>query len=352
MGTKSAQTIDDTRHDRGVIFQEGTYIAVDEHEVSSTDDQSSEGNALLPQNRYYQLLLRRFDCLRTSLRAAAKSNRVITAAAADFFLPRSERAWTSTIHREAPNSTQVLLLDESAIYSGLQCCARSLEEAMSVSTVYSCWIWTLLALAGDTGTLSHEKIGRIREIGQKIGRLGARLRKDQSTVQQMDKDISMMQDDVADADSASEAEMSISGDEGAGQASADVSDLDRARACLLDQLGDRLVTAQVPPTKTSSVLRRRKALDLVAENEQVSQESDTKRVSTQSDLLLAQKEQGRHGEDDEHMLEIGSASRCPADLALGEEEIDMNTRAAIDMVLTVVAEYFGQRDLLIYRQPW
>ncbi|KAF2820009.1 hypothetical protein CC86DRAFT_471661 [Ophiobolus disseminans] len=352
----------DAGRERNVLFQDGTWIAVDGHGMSSRDDFSSEDETDTPdpQDRYYQLLVRRFHSLRTSFEATkekkdVKIAKTISAVGNEPFLPRTERAWTKTIHQTSPKLEQVLHLDESAIYNGLQCSARSLDSAMSISAIHSCWIWSLLASVGDVGTMTHEKTGRIRDIGQKIGLMGVRLRKTSIRSETPDAEVSTRQSEGEEEDTdtnCSDAEMSISEDEDTVQASVEPSELDRARERLLTQLGDRLVHSRLPPSGRQSKARQGNAAQCATENDNVSTAVVSEPVPAASNSIPVQVEGKIQGIEDEQALSYGSKAQCASELKLPTNEIDLNTRVTIDMVLTIVAEEFGQRDLLTYRQRW
>jgi hypothetical protein len=345
-------------NDRGIIFREGTLIAIDQGEIISGDEELSEENAdaVLPQDRCNQLLLKRFHHLRITLQTGEERGKLNipktnSAAATEPFLPRSERAWTNTISRDPPKLEQILRLDERAIYSGLECCARSLDDIASISTPHSCWIWTLLAVAGDVGTMSHEKVGTIRNLGQKAGLMGVRLRGLDVGIE--DQGSAGQRDGVdADADiNSSDAEMSISGDEETVHSSVELSDLERARASLLSQLGDRLVHAQLPPSKsplTSSC--HGKAAHRGMKNGKVLQEAVSEQTPPPLNSTSAQMKEGKERKIIEPPLDTANNPQSQGGSAV--DGIDLNTRVTIDMVLTIVAEYFGQRDLLAYRKPW
>jgi hypothetical protein len=286
---------------------------------------------------------------------------------------RKGRAWSEIVDRDFPTLELIRQLNDSTVYSGLTCCAENIDGAASISPQMSCWMWTLLASVGDVGTLDNWKISRIRDLGQKVGLLAMGLRSGSSQYQRsseaigvedgkstrvdtgcnpkgnaceeiMGRDSGHVQDhneirqnDGVDGPEApvnpigvldngscspanpatefveSEADTPVSVDESPAQQGAEASDLEQARARLLTQLGDRLVQAQLPSPETSPKL----------------------------DAL-------RDGMDDQGSDEAYSKNRDnPASYVA-----DLNTRVSIDTVLTIVAEYFGQKDLLEYRQRW
>lgn len=300
------------------------------------------------------MLVRRFLSLRNTLSKANTqgSDQVDVGGGASNHLryPTNKRAWLDVIDSEFPISDRISSLSSSARFLALQSCAASLSRSATVGRKKSCWIWALLALTDDVGTLDHERIGKVRELGLQAGRLGARLREEFTSDHTEDNDeirgekyegkivVSIKevdqkhskhslsvdlkvktQSNVADHSGSVEAElyracehqrhseavkdqtsesdtpMSMSGDE-------ENQDLKQARARLLAQLGDRLVqTGGLPLEATSSVPQP---------------------PSTSSSQELV------------------------------DTTVDWNTRITIDMVLTVVAECYGQKDLLKYREAW
>lgn len=284
-----------------VIFEQGTFVAVDDH-VHTESDREEDHDIPMPQDRCYELLLRRFYDLRATVRRACREASTSSPESSTASMPpRTERAWLDTLAKDPPSLGLLVRLDEAAIYSGLQCCAHNMDNATAIAASHGCWAWSLLALVPDVGTLSYEKIGRIRELGQSAGVMAARLRNDgdQHRRPQRHCPAPASQTGLGGAGAAAvDAKLSASGDDSEVVADTQGSDLARAQACLLSQLGDRLVH----PTFFSP------------------QEVTNERLSPSS---------GR-----------------------GTGGVDVNTSVTIDMILTIAAECFGQKDLLVYRGRW
>jgi hypothetical protein len=298
---------DQTDSSHQVLFTEGTWIAVDqEHTNQSSEDRDEELNIPDPQSRLYELLLKRFHHLRATLVAPLEQSTTFTTR-----LP-------STLGHEYPKPKQMIRLKDAAVYAALKKSAEGMDQAASISHQSSCWMWTLLALAGDVGTLDNDRISRIRELGQKAGLLGERLREARSQRQFSDEDsctAGLAGECSVDSDA-----MSMSSEGEVMPNREDVTDLEQARARLLTQLGDRLVHTELPALQSPSYTADR--------------QSESGKLENGDDQKGSGGEHGREGED------------------LAGCGIDLNTRVTIDMVLTIVAEYFGQRDLLKYRQRW
>jgi hypothetical protein len=359
-----------------VLFEEGTWIALDEHRADHLSDGGLEEEASGPdpQDRLYEVLLKRYQGLRATLATIVEEGDEARTSISDATvrLARSlndGRPWSETLDNDFPTLELIQQLDDWTIYNGLAGCADNIDRVASISPQLSCWMWTLLASVGDVGTLDNGKISRIRDLGQTVGLLRTRLR---SSNQRLGKDVSAEggksthagtdcntrgdackgsverdtgnvqchnsthQNDGADESKApvdltgtldnetcpqarttefveSEADITISVDERQAHHSAEASDIEQARARLLTQLGDRLVQAQLPSPETSP------------------------KLDATRDGMNYQGSDGVSSESRE-----GSAGY----------EADLNTRITIDTVLTIVAEYFGQKDLLEYRQRW
>ncbi|KAH7405789.1 hypothetical protein DE146DRAFT_786992 [Phaeosphaeria sp. MPI-PUGE-AT-0046c] len=367
-----AQTTDSHVHednDHRVLFREGTYIALGQHhaEVDSNLGSSETPGFPGPQERQAQMLLKRFYALRSTLAVMADSQDLPTTQETSALARslRRKREWSDLINQESPRLDLVVQLDHAAVYHGLESCAENIDRATSISAHVSCWIWTLLAAVGDVGTLDNDKIDCIRNLGRKAGTLATRLRKgvrepqvkvegkgdgvcDGSFQAHAEDDLEEGEerepDDASDgevacdgynhdeiqgdadmiettpngnllAEPTSDAEMSISEDEELSEQGEPVSELEQARALLLSQLSDRLVRSQVPSSNAPSTEKR---------------------------AGRARGRQIREG--------LKWSSEESDDLA--DYGVDLNTRSTIDMIWTIMAEHFGQRDFLEFRKLW
>jgi hypothetical protein len=165
----------------------------------------------------------------------------------------------------------------------------------------------------------------------------------------------------------------MSGDENQTLDDADASSLEQARERLLAQLGDRLVHAQAPPLKvreqvgedaerkTDYKMRRdhrnisEGRADTMSHPDHVAISSSSLNTSDAGQMPSERPQQTsgsvmlgggipRHTD--------GVEARQAGFEGAEREWADINTKVTIDMILTIVAECFGQRDLLKYRGRW
>jgi hypothetical protein len=352
-----------------------------EHDAAKWEEDPS---VVDPQQGCNNMLLQRFQNLRIKLAEIRKHRQVSKPAKKSTnTLKVGKYQWSEIIESNFPNFEEVADMDESTLYIALQGCTLALGRSVEVSRQQSCWIWTLLALVGDFGTLDHERVSRIRDLGLGAGRLTRRLCTDQakstrnvpedrdtrsdvpdfntrneevSTKEEgynpscvsdekdvvshsalpKSDDVVLAQDTVTEEADDSGAEMIISEDEQQTEGVLDDGGLEKARARLLAQLGDRLVHSQMPvpdtpPTQTFHHLSRA--------------EAERQRQEIRRGVNLCDMTPGKS-------TPASGPPKTRSQAMTPLTESDWNTKVAIDMILTVVAECYGQKDLLEFRAAW
>lgn len=314
-----------------VLYDDGTWVAVDEISYACSDVDSEHVADFNAQDRFYDLLIQRFDDVRTTL-----AHLDISPEVTKYKKPQDgKRAWYDTMEQEYPLPRHIKSLDQHSLFWGLEACTHTVSDLSSntIPPQLSCWIWSLLASIGDAGTLDHERVSIIRDLGLETGLFGARIREAKGrdahgqTAGADEGEISnASQHDQARCTSPapgymseSDAEMSLSGDESSALHATNDFELQEARARLLAQLGDRLV---------------QNSEKMASHDEGLAKHGLSNGSSLNNGAL--------HGDGTTFIYEGSTLT----------SSIDGNTRLTIDMVLTVVAECFGQKDLLRYRQLW
>jgi regulator of vacuolar morphogenesis len=153
------------------------------------------------------------------------------------------------------------------------------------------WAWGLLGKCREVGQLATEEVGAIRELGKRVVTILAKIREAEGA-----------QDTGEDED-------------------VDTSDLETGEGG-----GGLEEGGEVPDTTTEEVE--------TAEDESVELEAAKARLQAQLDSNL----------DPE--LSAGDSK------VTGVEDVAKQARIMLDMIITVVGEYFGQRDLLDAREVW
>ncbi|EUC28136.1 hypothetical protein COCCADRAFT_109955 [Bipolaris zeicola 26-R-13] len=360
------------------VYNDGTWVALESESEGASEYWDGDVEDLDPQESCQWALVRRFYTLRNRLSAIREHKLPSAKTAASRKSKRRDQSgkhyWAEAIGRDYPALEEVTQMDESTLYVALHGCALALDRSIEVSRQKSCWIWTLLALTGDFGTLDHERIGKIRDLGLAASRLVKRLsdrsleeqcapegetRDDEPDDESGNKPSSALvkedSDSIVNADSGLEsgevmdgnagdsgAEMAISEDEAESSDAAEDGALEKARARLLAQLGDRLVQPAVPPSDAP-------VEPPAASNFKLLSRAEAERQRQEMRNNKPQKENVTHASvstSDAAQTKGAGLQSTPL------TESDVETRAAIDMILTVVAECYGQRDLLQFRKAW
>ncbi|KAF2642973.1 hypothetical protein P280DRAFT_241377 [Massarina eburnea CBS 473.64] len=172
---------DDPQCDFRATYNDGTWIAVGLDDAGNSEESDAAEDVGI-QDAYYKALLNRYNNLRETL-ANADRNELAALVKADpdkytnVRLPHKKKRWLEIFETTYPTPTLAAQMWDNNLYNALEFCIESLDRYDTISKQKSCWIWTLLALAGDRGTLDYYRIGRLRELALKAGQLGARLRR-------------------------------------------------------------------------------------------------------------------------------------------------------------------------------
>ncbi|KAF2625943.1 hypothetical protein BU25DRAFT_412188 [Macroventuria anomochaeta] len=402
------------------FYQDGAWISVEEgYEATYNDDYEHDDSD--PQELYHKQLIKRFETLRSTLsgygaRRLADNPDVKANESLSVKPPSNRHEWLYILDREYPTRTQISQLNENNIRRGLEYCVYAMDRFDTISSQKSCWIWALLALSSDVGTLDSQKMSHIRDLGNKAGELSANLHSDLKRQNRGAEDDLLRtdpaaggQDDEAEADETtfcdaseddhssetgyvhsgvnehldSTSEITLNKSRSGtrndvqhqaislgtsdiptsldGSTNTDTNDdiLERARARLLAQLGDNLVQAGIPASALNTDETR------PHHSEQLDQGSDdpSHKITIRTIPARAEAERQRQmmRTQDSAMASLRGAdpphSKPSAAIHSVVEDhssclVDLNTRVTIDMILTVVAECYGQRDLLRFRKPW
>jgi hypothetical protein len=171
--------------DYRAVYRDGTWVAVDEGAdggyYDEDDEWSQYEDEVDPQAAYYKSLLGRYKALRSTL-ANADSRDLAALVEADpdkyanVRVPYHKSDWRYAFDNRHPTPALVAQIDDRVLYRALEYVSDVLIIGDTISKQKSCWIWTLLASVGESGTLDYYKVGRIRELGHKAGQLSIRLR--------------------------------------------------------------------------------------------------------------------------------------------------------------------------------
>lgn len=211
-------------------------------------------------------------------------------------------------------------MDMESVLGVLGIMARLMSENVRSGDVVrvrriGAWAWGLLGKCREVGQLGTEDVGEIRDLGKRAVKILGKMREDERAVGKEDEE---------------EDQESIDGDQ-------DEED---------GEQGGEQIEEQVEEAGTGDVGERAVSAESEAQDHDM---KDAEAENTTDELEAAKarlqaKIQG-HVDDNSQVQARSDTEESPGDVA-------MQTRAMLDMIITVVGEYYGQRDLLEAREIW
>ncbi|KAF4983159.1 hypothetical protein FZEAL_1382 [Fusarium zealandicum] len=330
-------------------YEDGAYTALPGGYDAPEDDDDEER---ILHEAYFASLMDQYLRLRTILHAEPPANaqsrlspsQVTTAA------PFGDRSspialWSRLMRTTDPHPLQLALMSKETTLHVLRVLlgGKFLRRGYSLPERTSRWLWALLARLPDSGELNHAEIGWVRDLGRRAVLLGrslaemAALRDELAegglgAHEAVDRS-SSDEEAVVDADEA-EVEGALSPEDG----SEDDEQPSEAEAAPVAS------PAPKPDTEEGEIddAEEDVAMDLASDSEA---EDGEVAPETQEDLhdakarLLAQLDNPASDDED-------------AEQEAAKQRLRANLRATLNMILTVAGEFYGQRDLLEFREPF
>lgn len=284
-----------------------------------------EKEGLDAQEVYYNLLRHRFLLLRSTLKCSPPSSSI---AALDkdrpISLPVSSRKarleWRRLLQMTEPQMVQLACMDAESVLRIIAIVTRSLSEAAQSEEAgrvkrLGAWAWGLLGKCREVGQMGSEEVAEIRELGKRAVKILVKLRSPE------------MRRALEEASRQGGGAIEESEDEG-GTDQEESDNQDRGPAPDRQQNDGEGHTRNSPSQDQEYPL---------AEGTATGQEASTSETAQgESSQLETAKARLRQ------KLEIESKS-------VGLEQ---HIFAMFDMIISVVGEFYGQRDLLEFRDIW
>ncbi|KAL4952577.1 hypothetical protein BDW69DRAFT_195528 [Aspergillus filifer] len=286
------------------IYSDGVYIGLSAT-TPATDSTFSEA-----QLSYYNLLHHRFFLLRSILKCTPPSDAI---SALDdshpISFPRSsknaQKEWRRLLLAVDPQTVQLACMDMDTVLGVLVIVARLISEnvrngdAVLVRRI-GAWAWGLLGKCREAGQLGAREFGDIRELGKRAVRILRKIREEETQANNQEN-----QDEDDDEDEAEDNE------ENNGPSEKDPESMDTTADLSLDRPGAEKGT---DVEELEAAKARLKARVSAAQDESISQEE----VEIEN--------------------QVGGEA---TDL-----DVSTQTRAMLDMIITVIGEHYGQRDFM------
>lgn len=320
--------------DKAGVFYDGVYVAPPMHSTTiveatashhrhptTTPNESSESYPEA-QLSYYNLLHHRFILLRSIMKCTPPPTAI---AALDdshpISLPRhsknARKEWRRLLLAVDPQTVQLACMDMDSVLGVLGIMARLMSENVKNGDAervrrFGAWAWGLLGKCREIGQLGTEEVGEIRDLGKRAVKILGKMREEDERSRVAVQPRAQAQEDEQESD-----------DED------DHPDDDEHVPEEGPEPGPAASAIEVPdhemqdagPADSADELQAAKArLQARLQGEQRDESNDPSDPATETE---------------------GS----PGDVAL-------QTRAMLDMIITVVGEYYGQKDLLQAREVW
>ncbi|KAG5999925.1 hypothetical protein E4U21_006110 [Claviceps maximensis] len=362
-------------------YDDGAYIAMPDEDwkVEVEDDgqvdtdAEADAQVELLQESYHASVMKKYCRLRQLLHskhpedwAKRLSSTQITHAAAFERTSNKNKVWANLIRKTDPHPLKLALMSKETVLDVLRILMGGtfLRRGHTVSERTSQWIWGLLARLPDRGELSHTEIGCIRDFGRHAVLLGVSLEQ-MAIMQDTLLDGELGAHEAIDADSNDEDALSREG----GDTESDVLDDHMASEqrngrddvqCSIGDDDGRRQLADGLNNKTDGETR--------GEQEQEEDGEIQEQYPSGDDIAMDMDSGSEDGEahDDDDLEAAKSGFLARLDEALDSETLKenekardearlrlrMNMRATLSMILTIAGEFYGQRDLLEFRNPF
>lgn len=318
---------------------------------------------------YYVSLRNRYALLRQRLQVDPPASAVAALPNSNGFYvghlgPKSSvfAVWNRRLRDTDPSPAQVASLEKDAVIRVLRVMLSGtfLRRGYDLSERTSRWLWALLARLPDRGEMNHVEIGWVRDLGRRAVLMTQSLT-DMANLREalegegMDLGVHEAVDESSDDDEALQ-DMDVVEEEGAIaiQSYEDVSTNSPPD-------GDAPLSKETPENRPDALEaseetqlppeddQKSEAMDCsedgeVADDEPTTEEPESleaakARILAQLDQADATKEEGDSSEN--RVLSAEDQLRAR-----------LNMRATLNMILTVAGEFYGQRDLLEFRDPF
>ncbi|PVH72756.1 hypothetical protein DL98DRAFT_563448 [Cadophora sp. DSE1049] len=326
-------------------YADGAYIA--QMDPTAEEDEAEEESD--PRPAYFDSILTRYQTLRDQLsqtppRYAIESLGRDHPTHVDKMNRDLTRFWIKKMKSVDPKAAQLACFDKGSVLRLLRLLTQGtlLKRGLGVEMGISRWIWSLLARLPERGELSSEEIGVVRELGKKAVLVGVGLKEKEEWregIREVERGFDGDDDEVGEADVVNEDEIVLQIDDGGedvGQ-NRDSNSTPLELAVTMQEEADLTTDALENPDESPDPLAAAKArilANLPAD--------DIEHQSTP------------HGLDFEPIQETIIGPIQPETSAIAEPVFDAktNTKATLDMILTIAGEIYGQRDLLEFRGQW
>ncbi|KAK3335433.1 hypothetical protein B0T19DRAFT_406423 [Cercophora scortea] len=408
-GPRLPAPVDRTLYDNGVgdtrgYYRDGAYTAAPDVDSSSEEEGEYDGDDIRDRvsankalrDAYYASLVSQFTAIRTVLQQTPPAHLVgllpkENGVEVGSFGPKSWtfRVWSNRIRYTDPLPVQIAAMDRHAPLKLLRVIlgGKFIRRGYELRERTSRWIWALLAKLPDSGEMDYTDVGWVRELGKRAVLMMMSMAHVEALQGEVEEDLEGIDPDAAAADDdddwafdAEVAELEVLGMDEAGVEDLSA-DNDLAQPSDVPLAADEPVAPNVAagPGADEQNDDDDLEMDMDIDEGEVSDEPTSPKdieadIAAAKARLLARIENSTSSssspaaaqEEDDEQQQQQQASDSLKEKALAADDEDgereaassdetrreVNTRATLNMILTVAGEFYGQRDLLEFRDPF
>ncbi|KAK4139120.1 uncharacterized protein C8A04DRAFT_16144 [Dichotomopilus funicola] len=341
-------------------------------------DRVAAQNAAL-RRAYFSALIARFLNLRTILHRTPPPT-LVTALPRDHgvevgsFGPRSWtfRVWSRRFRHTDPLPAQVAALDRQGALRLLRVLlgGKFIRRGYELRPRTSRWIWALLARLPDSGEMDYAEVGWVRELGKRAVLMMVSMAQMEALQEEVEEDLEGEMNDNGEEEQEEEflGELVVDEDAERGVAVSTTTGLEKADTTEADNGHCEIADDQNEDGEMDMDLDEGEVTDddqpAVPAASSNSDEDLAADIAAAKARLLARLEAGSSTNENQHPeheqqeqagddLENEEGEWEPTENStLDEAEARANMRATLNMILTVAGEFYGQRDLLEFRDPF
>ncbi len=337
----------------------------------------AEEEELDQQKRYFNTIIARYQALRAQLRQVPPLE-ALEALGKDHpthvgsLSVAVARWWKWKMRWVDPRPAQVASMDKPTVLRllGLLTGGTLLKRGAEVEVGISCWVWSLLARLPERGELTSEEIGVVRELGKKAVLVGMGLRENKNWeegMREVEKDFDEEEhEELPGVVNGNQIELD-SEEEGIILEDTEVDAEDSATNLAGDDsfIGPKFVGAEQKATTVQDEVKAGEISSYTPVHEGSEDDHETRRTSDEEAELA-------YGDSSQDADALATA-RARILARLGPDQVNAsdseesagiqkakdkrtaalwNTKATVDMIVTVAGEIYGQRDLLEFRGAW
>ncbi|EQL34051.1 hypothetical protein RJ035_000720 [Blastomyces gilchristii] len=354
------------------FYSDGVYVAYSSTPKHLQTSAASHTSSSDPQEIYYSLLHHRFLLLRSTLKCTPPASVIASLGPQrPITFPRSNKRaraeWEQIIQTMDPRMAQLACMDMESVLRLLAIVTRLLSktvrggESAQVKRL-GAWAWGLLGRCRAVGEMGSEEVGDIRELGKRAARILVKVRESEAV------DVQGMEGGEGGEGEEEEAEETEGEQEepgyGARENINENGDVDAGE----NQVDELNITDDVVSTSganTEHITAHGEADgEIIPPTNGVHVQDELEAAKARLQARLHQQQEGDTLEPGENIIEGQEANDNDYDEEEEEEEegevdddyefknAQQYTRAMLDMIISVIGEFYGQRDLLEFRDIW